>query len=79
MNHWKYEQYKQNDEYSRQRMVSEVKAERLVRQLRVYHPGIFARMMFRLADWMIANGQGLRRRYEIPLAHHSQDPTRNLR
>jgi hypothetical protein len=78
MNQWQYEQYKQMDEFSRQRIVSEVKAEKLVQQLRIYHPGMFARMMFRLANWMIAKGQGLRRRYEIPSAHHSQGPSRNL-
>ena len=78
MNQWQYEQYKQIDDYSRQRIIAEVRAERVVRQLRIYHPGIFARMMFRLANWMIAKGQGLRRRYEIPSAHRSQDPSRSL-
>ena len=78
MNQWQYEQYKQIDEYSRQRMLNEVGAERLVRQLRIYHPGIFTRTMFRLANWMITKGQGLRRRYEIPAAHHSHDPSHNL-
>lgn len=78
MNHWQYEQYKQMDEFSRQRIISEIRAEKLVRQLRIYHPGIFARMMFSLANWMIAKGHGLRRRYEIPSAHRSQDPSRNL-
>jgi len=78
MNHWQYEQYKQIDEFSRQRIISEIKAEKLVRQYRIYHPGIFERMMFRLANWMIAKGEGLRRRYEIPSANRSQGPSRSL-
>ena len=78
MNHLQYEQYKQIDESYRQRMVAEFQAEKLVQQCRVYHPGIFERIMFRLANWMIAKGTGLRQRYEIPSAKRSQRPSRNL-
>ena len=78
MNHWQYEQYKQIDECNRQRMMDEIRAEKLVRQTSVYHPGIFERMMFKLANWMISKGKGLRRRYEIPAANCSQAASRNL-
>jgi hypothetical protein len=78
MNHWQYEQYKQIDEFSRQRIISEVEADKLVEQYRIYHPGIFERMMFRLANWMIIIGKGLRRRYEIPSANCNQETSSNL-
>ena len=78
MNHWQFEQYKQIDEISRQRIVSEVRAENLVRKLRTYHPGPFERMMFRLANWMILKGRQLRRRYEIPETSCNQQASRNL-
>lgn len=80
MNHWQYEyeQYKQIDEFHRQRMMAEIRAERLVRQTRVYHPGIFERLMFRLANWMIAKGKELRHRYEIPSANCGKTASRNL-
>lgn len=78
MNHWQFEQYKQIDEISRQRMQSEARAENLVRRLRTYHPGAFERVMFRLANWMILKGKQLRRRYEIPETGCSQQAPRNL-
>jgi hypothetical protein len=78
MNHWQYEQYKQIDEFSRQRILSEVRVEKLVRQLRVYHPSMFARIMFILANWMIVIGKGFQRRYEIPSANCNQEKSRNL-
>lgn len=78
MNHWQYEQYKQIDEFSRQRIISEIRAENLVGQYRIYHPGIFERMMFSLANWMIAKGKVLHRRYEIPSTNCTQETSRNL-
>ena len=71
MNHWQYEQYKQIEEYNHQRLVAEIRAEQLVRRTRIYHPGIFERAMFKLANWMISKGKQLRR-YEIPAASCSQ-------
>ena len=78
MNHWQYEQYKQIDEYNRQRMMVEIRADRLVQQYHIYHPGIFEGMKFKFANWMIAIGNGLRRRYEIPSANGNQKTSRNL-
>ena len=78
MNHWQYEQYKQIDEFSRQKMISEIRVEKLVRQYRVYHPGIFERTMFSLADWIISIGKRLRRRYEIPSTNCPQAVSSNL-
>ncbi|MCI0556806.1 MAG: hypothetical protein L0287_38190 [Anaerolineae bacterium] len=78
MNHWQFEQYKQMDEYNRQRMMAEIRTERLIRQTRVYHPGIFKRTMIGLANWMISKGKRLRRRYEIPATSCSQKASRNF-
>lgn len=78
MNHWQYEQYKQIDEFSRQRILSEVRAENLVRQLRIYHPGMFERAMFRLATWIIVKGKQLQSRYEIAETGCSQQASRHL-
>ena len=79
MNHWQYDQYKQIDEFSRQCMISELKADQLVRQYRIYHPSIFAKAMFKLENWMIAKGTGLRHRYEIPSTNNcTQSTSRNF-
>lgn len=78
MNHWQYEQYKQLDEFSRQRILSEVRAENLVRQFRAYHPNMFERVMFSLANWMISKGKQLRHRYDIPASNGSQRTFDNL-
>lgn len=77
MNHWQYEHYKQIDEFRRQRMISEITADKLVRQYCIYHPGIFEQTMFKLANWMISKGNQLRRRYEIPSSNCNRRTTRN--
>ena len=66
MNHYLDEQ---NAEYSRQRILDEIKQirlEQLALKSRPYKPGRFALIMFNFANWMIATGKQLRKRYEIP-------------
>ena len=56
-------------EYNRQRILSEfkqIRLEEVARDSRVYTPGRFERTMFSFANWMIATGNRLRKRYEIP-------------
>lgn len=75
MNHW------HNDflaEYHRQQILEEVeqiRLEKLATRSRVYRPGLFARTMFRFANWMISTGKQLRRRYEVPAVHCAKPPT----
>ena len=75
MNHW------HNDfmaEYHRQQILEEVehiRLEKLAAVSRVYRPGLFARTMFRFANWMISTGKQLRRRYEVPAVSCSKPPT----
>jgi hypothetical protein len=75
MNHW------HNDfmaEYHRQQILEEVehiRLEKLAVRSRVYRPGLFARSMFRFANWMISTGKQLRRRYEVPAVNCSKPPT----
>lgn len=76
MNHLQYEQYKQIDESYRQRMAAELQAEKLVQQHRIYHPGIFEKAMFKIANWMISVGKRLRQRYEIPATSSAQTTSR---
>jgi len=78
MNNLQYEQYKRLDEYSRHQLAEEIKAEKLIQHYRLYHPGIFERMMFRFGTWMISIGNGLRRRYEIPSTKYSQTALSNF-
>ena len=71
----------QTAEYNRQRILDEVKQiqlERLALSSQIYRPGIFERTMFELANWMIATGKDLRRRYEIPQVNCNHTPTGNL-
>ena len=75
MNHW------HNDfmaEYRRQQILEEVehiRLEKLAVRSRVYRPGLFARSMFRFANWMISTGKQLRRRYEVPAVNCTKPPT----
>ena len=45
------------------------------RSAHLYRPGWFARVMFDFANWMIATGRQIRRRYEVP-AVACNPPTR---
>jgi hypothetical protein len=65
-------------EYHRREILREaehIHLEKIARQGRVYRPGLFARTMFSLANWMIATGKQLRKRYEVPSVDRSQAPT----
>ncbi len=56
-------------EYQRQKILREMKQIRLeegAHRALVYRPGWVAYRMNDLANWMIATGKKLRRRYEIP-------------
>lgn len=56
-------------EYRRQNILEEVESIRLEKiaiKSRLYRPGVFARTMFNVANWMIATGKQLRKRYEVP-------------
>jgi len=65
--------YQPNFEYlvelRRKEILDETKQARLEKaslSLAPYRPGLFAHAMFDLANWMIATGKQLRRRYEVP-------------
>jgi len=65
-------------EYHRREILGEaenIRLEKIALQGRVYHPGLFARTMFRFANWMIATGKQLRERYEVPSVDCSQTPS----
>ncbi|NJC97928.1 MAG: hypothetical protein C3F07_13380 [Anaerolineales bacterium] len=66
MNHWHNEFMA---EYHRQDLIEQMEqirlADRTVKS-RLHRPGLFEATMFRLANWMIATGRRLRKRYEIP-------------
>jgi hypothetical protein len=64
-----YFDYENTAEYNRQNIhtaFKQIRLEQFVLQSRVYRPGRFERMMFNFANWMIATGKQLRKRYEIP-------------
>jgi hypothetical protein len=74
MNVWNDEK---TAEYNRQRIAEEIhqiRLERLAMQSSSYRPSFFGRTMFNFANWMIATGKQLRKRYEIP-AQCSKTPT----
>lgn len=59
-------------EYNRQKIQNELKQIRLEQfalKSRPYKPGRFGRTMFNFANWMIATGKQLRKRYEVPVAN----------
>ena len=67
MYHWQNEFMA---EMHRQQLLAEAKEinlEEIARQGRLYRPGLFERTMFNFANWMIATGKQLRKRYELPV------------
>jgi hypothetical protein len=65
-------------EYHRQDILKEaeqIRLEKLVTSSRVYRPRFFERTMFNFANWMIATGKQLRKRYEIPVVNCSDSRT----
>ena len=67
-----YFQDEQTAAYNRQRIhetFHQIRLEEQALKSGVYQPGRFERMMFNLANWMIATGKHLRKRYEIPASN----------
>lgn len=78
MNHFQNEQ---TAEYNRQRISEELKQIRLEQfalKSRPYKPGRFERTMFNFANWMIATGKQLRKRYEVPVTRCNNVQTKGL-
>lgn len=76
--------YFQNEltaEYNRQRISEElqqIRLEQFALKSRPYKPGRFERTMFNFANWMIATGKQLRKRYEIPVTNCNNSPTKGF-
>ncbi len=75
MNNWHNEYM---SEYHRQDLLKQNKRIRLAilaTKSSVYRPNLFTRAMFTFANWMIATGKQLRKRYEIPTVKCNNSPT----
>jgi hypothetical protein len=76
-----YHQDEMTAEYNRQHIHSDIEQIRLERSAfrsQPFKPGRFSRLMFNLANWKIATGKQLRKRYEIPSANCGQAPSREF-
>ena len=65
-------------EYRRQEILMEaekIRMEKIALQARPYRPRVFERTMFNFANWMIATGKQLRKRYEVPAVQCNKTPT----
>ena len=74
-----YFDYENTAEYNRQNIhtaFKQIRLEQFVLQSRVCRPGRFERMMFNFANWMIATGKQLRKRYEIPATNCNHSPSK---
>jgi hypothetical protein len=78
MNDWQNEFMPGNHRERIMAEVEQIRLEQLALKSRVYRPGLFARTMFRLANWMITTGKQLRKRYEVPTASSSNPPTESF-
>ncbi len=68
-------------EYHRRGILEEaeqIRLERIALEARVYHPGFYTRTMYNFANWMIATGKQLRKRYEIPAVDCSETRTKSF-
>ena len=64
-------------EYNQQKIQNELKQIRLEQfaiKSRSYRPSRFERTMFNFANWMIATGKQLRKRYEVPAVNCNPSP-----
>ncbi len=74
MNNWHNEYMA---EYQRQQILEQrkqIQIEELARSTAVYRPGLFSRTMFHFANWMIATGSRIRKRYEAPVPSYTAPP-----
>jgi hypothetical protein len=65
-------------EYHRQQILADaehIHLEKITLQSRIYRPRFFAQTMFNLANWMIATGKQLRKRYEAPVVQCNHPST----
>ena len=70
-----------NAEYHRKQIVDEFKQIRLEQRAlktRPYRPGRYEQTMFNFANWMIATGKQLRKRYEVPAANCNNSPSKGF-
>jgi hypothetical protein len=68
-------------EYNQQKIQNELKQIRLEQfalQSHPYRPGRFERTMLTFANWMIATGKQLRKRYEIPVTNCNHSPSKGF-
>ena len=49
--------------------IKQIRLEQLALKSQPYKPGRYERTMFNFANWMIATGKQLRKRYEAPVAN----------
>ncbi len=78
MNHFQNEL---TAEYNRQRISEElqqIRLEQFAIKSRPYKIGRFERTMFNFANWMIATGKQLRKRYEVPVTHCNNTQTKGF-
>jgi len=64
-------------EYNRQRIseeLTQIRLEQFTLKSRAYKPSRFERTMFNFANWMIATGKQLRKRYEVPSVNCNPTP-----
>lgn len=66
MVHWQNEFMAEEHRQQILEEVQNIRLETIAIQARIYHPGWFERTMFHFANWMIAAGKRLRKRYEVP-------------
>lgn len=78
MNHYQHEL---TAEYHRKQIADEIKQirlEQIALKSRPYKPGRYARTMFNFANWMIATGKQLRKRYEVPTTNCNNSPSKRF-
>jgi hypothetical protein len=76
-----YFDYENTAEFNRQRIhteLNQIRLEEFALKSRVYQPGTFTHLMFNFANWMIATGKQLRKRYEIPTPNHTHNHSKRF-
>lgn len=78
MNHWHNEFMAEYHRHAILQDAEQVRLEQIALKSRVYRPRFYAHTILNFANWMIATGKQLRKRYEVPTVDRSNVATESF-
>lgn len=78
MNNWQNEKLAELHRTDLINESNQIRLESLAMQSSAYRPSLFTRTMHSLAGWMVLKGKELHARYELPIEHSHQMPSKSF-